>query len=87
MSTPDDTKRRRGKAPQAHEMRETTCRDCACFRERTKTEDEIAWGECWHDPPDMREVEDDAGATDFIPVVRVVFLPYRCYSGFKPVEH
>lgn len=72
--------------PKIVRLPETTCRECCDFKERTQTADEVAWGECWRDPPEMQPASSEDGEVEWGPVVRIVYLPYRCRS-LKPREH
>lgn len=57
-----------------------SCRQCVHFHERTETRDELAWGECWLNPPEMVFIEGEDGEPVIVPQVRWLFLPYVCGS-------
>lgn len=63
-----------------------SCRDCKHFHELTETRDEVAWGECWRDPPLMAaHADDETGEAVYLPVKRWHELPYVCDS-LKPKQ-
>ncbi len=66
---------------------ETTCQDCECFREQTQRGDEVEWGECWLDPPRMEPHGNDEGDLEWREVRRVIQMPFRCYTSFRPKVH
>lgn len=62
-----------------------SCAGCVHFHDETQAHDEVRWGECWANPPQMLAmmVDDCAQATS---VNCTVQLPYVC-GQFRPRTH